>query len=203
MIDKIVSKKCTQCELKKDICDFRSCQKGKGCKLNLRSWCRPCENLKKIEYRRSENGTISKILNTQAWNSKKRGHEPPRYSKNQITKWLYINGFYAVWCQWNWSNFARDYVPSIDRINDHDGYNFGNIRLVTWNINNTKNHQQSYKGLSKKNIKIKQLTKESIFIETHLSASIASRKLNISRSNITSCCRSRKSSAGGFKWVYA
>lgn len=203
MTDRIVSKKCNQCRLEKKLSDFRSCQKGKGCKLNLRSSCRPCETIKKVEYRRSQNGTISKILQTQRSTSKKRGNQPPEYTRKEITKWIYENGFYAVWCQWNWSNFARDYVPSIDRLNDYEGYKFGNIRLVTWIVNNTKNHRQSYEGLSKKNIKIKQLTKENVFIKTHLSASVASRQLNISRSNITACCRGSKPSAGGFRWVYA
>jgi group I intron endonuclease len=40
-------------------------------------------------------------------------------------------------------------------------------------------------------------------IKDWISATNASRTLNIERRNIQSCCRGRRKSAGGYKWIYA
>ena len=50
--------------------------------------------------------------------------------------------------------------------------------------------------------RIKQFTKEGIFIKEYMSLSEVGRLLNIPTSNISKCCMGKRKSAGGFIWKY-
>ena len=88
-----------------------------------------------------------------------------------------------------------------------------NLRWVTLKENNnnplTKKHiSENSKMLGKfgaehpYSIPIVQLTKDGVFVKKWSCASEAERELGISK-HISSCCKGRCNSAGGFRWVYA
>lgn len=52
-------------------------------------------------------------------------------------------------------------------------------------------------------IPIIQLTKDGVFIKKWPAAMDVERELGIHQSNITSCCKGKRKSAGGFRWKYA
>ena len=56
-------------------------------------------------------------------------------------------------------------------------------------------------GLAK-GIKVEQYTLDGEYIQTFDSAKKASEKLGINHSNICSCCRDERKTAGGYKWSY-
>lgn len=55
---------------------------------------------------------------------------------------------------------------------------------------------------SSRKIAVIQYNTEGIYIRDWISASEAGRQLNISPSHITSCCKGKKTTIGGFKWQY-
>lgn len=52
-------------------------------------------------------------------------------------------------------------------------------------------------------VSIIQLTKDGVFIKKWPAAREIRRELGMSNSNIIQCCKGKRNSAGGFKWVYA
>ena len=90
-------------------------------------------------YERTEKGVIRVIYKTQKSNSKRRGHNPPTYTKEELKEWLYKNGFKKLYDEWVSSGYDKIKKPSVDRIDDFKSYSFENIRLTTWGAN--KLHQ--------------------------------------------------------------
>lgn len=88
-----------------------------------------------------------------------------------------------------------------------------NIRWVTYkeNDNNplTRKHKSENNGMFGKlgsehncSISIVQLTLDGQFIKKWAAASEVERELGINRSSIIQCCKGKRKSAGGFKWMY-
>lgn len=112
-------------------------------------------NQKAKEYRRTKNGLIIKIYNSQLRSSKKRNHEKPKYTLEELKKWFYKqHNFDELYINWVNSNYDKKLTPSCDRINNYKGYSFDNIRLVTWYENkNELNKDTSLIFIPKFNIK--------------------------------------------------
>lgn len=86
----------------------------------------------------SEKGVIRVLYKTQKMHSKRRGHEPPAYTKQEFKEWLYANGFKELYDAWVASGYDKWLKPSCDRIDDYKGYSLDNIRLTTWKANKDK-----------------------------------------------------------------
>lgn len=87
----------------------------------------------------TRHGLIGCIYKNQKCNAKVRGHSVPDYTKPQLTAWLYLNGFEALYQAWERSGFCKWLRPSVDRIDSKQSYFFGNIELVTWRENFDRN----------------------------------------------------------------
>lgn len=109
------------------------------------------ETRKRIEERakRTPNGVITTLFISMKRRSKQRKHAPPKFTKVQLTKWLYDNGFQKLYDDWVNSGYNRWKKPSCDRLDDSKGYSFDNMRLVTWK----ENHDKNKKELEKKSRK--------------------------------------------------
>ena len=93
----------------------------------------------KKAYKKTIDGLISKIYGQQKQSSKKRGHQPPTYSKELLHRWITAHViFQELYDNWIASNYEKDLVPSVDRLDDSKGYSFDNIQLMTWKENNAK-----------------------------------------------------------------
>lgn len=88
--------------------------------------------------RRTPNGVITTLFICMKRRSKQRKHAPPKFTKVQLTKWLYDNGFQKLYDDWVNSGYNRWKKPSCDRLDDSKGYSFDNIRLTTWKANKDK-----------------------------------------------------------------
>lgn len=102
------------------------------------------ENKKRVDERskRTPNGVITTLFIFMKRRSKKRKHAPPKFTKVQLTKWLYDNGFQKLYDDWVSSGYNRWKKPSCDRLDDSKGYSFDNMRLVTWKENHDKNKRE-------------------------------------------------------------
>ena len=108
-----------------------------------------------------------------------------------------------LWQDYQDSNHARDYAPSIDRLEDSKPYTLDNIRLTTWYDNNTKARQHHKEGILAagvpKRAVIAQFPDGSI--QEFISAAEAGRQTNTEKNNIGRACRTGIR-ANGIYWSY-
>lgn len=134
-------KKCKTCGVEKDLTEFH---KHKGCKDGLHNECKVCTTQRIKDYQKTFPGQLTKIYSDQRQRSKRRGHEMPTYSKEDLGQWLKSqSNFEELWDGWVESNYDTKLVPSVDRLDDSKGYSLGNIQLTTWSENNLKGHNDN------------------------------------------------------------
>lgn len=131
-------KTCFSCKIEKPISEYYIHKQMADGHLNK---CKECvkiyskNNANSIEYDRTEKGVIRVIYKTQISNSKKRKNCEVHYTKHELSSWLYSNGFKKLYDDWVLSGYLKSRKPSVDRLDDFNGYYFDNIRLVTWQVN--------------------------------------------------------------------
>lgn len=197
-------KKCVQCNIQKDICEFNKDSKKKD---GLKNICRLCHKENNYEYKKTKKGVLTNIYSQQKSSSIKRGHPSPSYSKEELGDWLFARkNFQNIYNEWINSNYDKDLTPSIDRINNDLPYTFGNIQLMTWKENNERFNTDMRNGIEthkinpqKPIIGINLKTKEKI---KFLSIMEAERKTKIGHGNIIRNCKGERKSAGGYNWNY-
>jgi len=198
------TKKCTICKITKDIGLFR---KRKDRKLTHKSECRECENRIKKEYRRAKDGLISRIYENQVSHSKKRNHPKPSYTKQELKEWLFSQSlFHKLYDNWKRLDYQKEYIPSVDRKDNHIGYTMDNIQLMTWAENNDKGYRDKRESnitiASKPQKIVMQFDKDMNLIKEFVSVSEASRYTNVAQQNISKVCIGERKTASGFKWAF-
>ncbi len=80
---------------------------------------------------------ISKIYSAQKSTSKHRGHAEPKYTLDELTNYCMNNiEFHTIYDLWTENNQQDKYmIPSIDRLDNNEGYSFENIQIVTFEQN--------------------------------------------------------------------
>ena len=167
--------------------------------------CKACLRIKAQKYAHSKKGVVSHIYSGQKTSSKHRGHQPPTYTKQQLTDWLLGQPlFHTMFDTWVDSKYEKGLKPSCDRCNDLLGYSLSNIRLVTFDENQGKEWYLHKLGQASKQEyrPVIQYDLHGDLICEHASMNIASRAANIPQSNIWKCCNNLRYTAGGFKWEY-
>lgn len=124
--------------------------------------------------------------------------------KNGIQKWCLVHRL--VWSAFNGPIQEGMQVNHISERKCEN--NLENLNLMTAKENNNwgTHYQRSSKTLTNRKDKSKQIqqfTKDGELLNTYPSAMEAHRQTGIHRSNICSCCRGTKKSAGGYIWKFA
>ena len=166
--------------------------------------CKKCNNQKSRDYRKTKNGLILNIYQGQIKGSIKRNHPLPKYNKAELKGWILSqHNFNELYNNWVTSGYNKWLKPSVDRMNNENGYCFDNIRLVTWEENDKKEHINELNGTNNKRSKtVLQFDKQGNFIEEYYSISHASRETNTHNGDISCVCKGKQKSAGGFIWKY-
>ena len=130
-------KKCFKCGEIKGLSEFYKHKSMSDGHLNKCKECTKTDvrvNSERVGslYDFSERGVIRVIYKTQKKNQRDRGFGHLPYTKEELSLWLYLNGFKKLFDEWVESGNKKDRKPSIDRIDSNKGYSFENIRLVTW-----------------------------------------------------------------------
>lgn len=157
-----------------------------------------------MEYRQTEHGKIREIYNRQKRNSIERGHKCPTYSIDEFMKWVLEQDIWQVlYIDWVNSGFNKNLAPSVDRIKNEEGYKIINIRLMTWEENNSRGNKDRLEGRHKTQHKaVAQFDKNGNFIADFVSINSATRATGINDYTISLVCRGKRKSAGGFIWKY-
>jgi len=205
-------KKCFKCGIEKPLNEFYKHSQMMDGYLNKCKECakkdtanNPKAFSNRVEdcYDRTEKGVIRVIYKAQKSNSKRRGHNPPAYTKDELREWLYKNNFKSLYDKWVKSGFKKDLKPSVDRIDDFKGYSFDNIKLGTWKEN--KEHQTvdilNGTGISGKRCKAVECYKDGVLIKKYISHSSARRDVGYS---IERALKSgRPDRQNGYMWRYS
>jgi len=140
----------------------------------------------KIGYYKTKHGLITRIYNNQVRSSKARCHPLPTYTRQELEDWMYSKSiFHELYDNWKSSDFNPRLVPSCDRLDDYKSYTLDNLRIVTWDENNRRSHEDIKNGINTKPCKtVLQFTLDGELIKEHYSITSASRKLGIERRNI-------------------
>jgi hypothetical protein len=189
------TKICTKCGKTKNNSEFHRDISRKDL---LFPQCKIC----KQESTRSEVSHLKSVYGGQKKSSKNRRMAAPNYTFERLNEWANKNGYYALWCQWNWSGFERQYSPSPDRIDDYKSYTLDNLRLITFRDNCKKAYSDQRNGINNKNSKpIRQLLNGEE-ISKFYSLAQAERETGVGHSHISRCCTGKRKTAGGFMWEH-
>lgn len=131
--DRSLTKKCFTCCKEKSTIEFHT---NKNKKDGLNHECKECT----IEKQRSFKSLPTRMYSNQVTHSKSRGHPRPKYTAAQLKDWVLNHKMYkSMYEAYKESNYDKNLVPSIDRIDPALPYTFDNIELVTFKENMRRN----------------------------------------------------------------
>ena len=195
-------KKCRVCGEVKPIEEF---YKHKNMKDGRVTKCKSC----KVEYDKNRlrtlKGRVLQIYSTQKRSSKRRGYNPPSYSRDEFVNWMLSNEDYLrIFNEWVNSGYDNMLLPSCDRLDDYKCYSFDNIRVVTWEENNNKGYLDRKSGINNKLSKaVVKMDLNGNEIKEYYSMRQAARDIGGDSGNIWRVCNGTYTKYGGFKWKYA
>ncbi len=127
--DRGPTKVCYSCKTEKSTIEFHT---NKAKKDGLNHACKTCV----IDNARSKTQLPYRIYNNQVLHSKSRGHPPPSYTYEEFKQWVLSNPLYdSMYQAYQDSDYDKNLVPSVDRLDASKHYTFDNIELVTWEEN--------------------------------------------------------------------
>ena len=175
---------------------------------NSHNNCKKCEYENHKIWLRTKAGVISEIYSGQKGSSKKRGHIPPEYSKEELTKWLFSQQlFHSIYKIWVDSGYKSRLKPSVDRKCDSSHYHLFNIQLMNWGENYDKSRLDMRIGRlihgNRPQKAIIQYDRDGNLIANHVSQAEASRVTGVSQGNLNNVLKGKGKTLGGFIWKYA
>jgi hypothetical protein len=92
--------------------------------------------------RKTKDGFLYHTFHSQKSSCKRREMEQPHYTLFELIEWCLSQKIYhRLFEEWVNSDFAHDYVPSINRLDESKTYMFDNIEILSW-----KDHRLKAKG---------------------------------------------------------
>ena len=204
-------RKCMDCSLEaftED--DLKLFSVSRCCLYDKANLCLTCGSLRTAKKRQTKDGFIKNLYTNQKHNANTKlkrhgsGHYAPKYTRKELHDWLMAQPlFHHLFHLYKVSGFDRMLAPSVDRIDDYDGYTFSNIQLMTWKENRDKGHADVFSGTnSKSTTKVVQFTKDGEELATYNSLALAERATGVARQDIYKVAKGKRNYAGGFIWKY-
>ena len=156
------------------------------------------------EYRQSERGRIAMIFSNMRSRSKVRGNPPPEFTQQELSNWVYANGYKRIYDEWVASGFDKMKSPSVDRADDYEHYTINNLlRICTWQENFDRGCADRKSGINNKMSKaVIQKSLSGKIINTFYSAAQAHRETKTDKACICLCCKDLQHTANGYRWCY-
>ena len=195
------TKFCKKCKEEKELSEFGKRVSNKG---GLRYTCKHCESSINIEYNRTKEGKLKTIYDNQVQNSKRRGHETPKYTKQEfVDRFINNEDYLLLYNKWVESGYEKMLCPSFDRLDDYKPYSFDNLnKWMTWEDNYNKGNLDRKNGVNNKGSKsvigTNILTGEVFeFYSTH-----EAERRGFHNAHIGACCRGKQKTHKGYTWEY-
>jgi len=198
-----IGKICIGCGNDVPLADFRP---QRNAFLGRTSRCNECHRIETVEFRKTPEGIVATMHTAQIAASKKRGHNPPAYTRAELREWVFGNpSFKVLFDNWVGSGYDKWKKPSCDRIDDYKPYILSNLQLVTWRANWERSHQDRINGVNQKQSKaIEMIDRETMkVLRTFYSSAQASRELGVVQAHVGACCRGKRKSSNGYYWRWA
>lgn len=126
-------KECFSCKVKKSTMEFHT---NKSKKDGLNHECKECT----LDRLRSFKALPTRMYSNQIIHSKSRGHPRPQYTSSQFKEWVLSNPKYKeLYDKYKESDFDKNLVPSVDRLDPKLPYTFDNIELISFIENLRRN----------------------------------------------------------------
>lgn len=150
--------------------------------MGRRADCKECRK----RFTRTKEGLIAGLYSTQVAKSRKRGHIPPAYTRDQLSAWLWSQPHaQQLYKSWELSGYMKDTKPSVDRLDDYQPYRLDNIRLIAWGEHKQRYSADAIDGVNTKTcVGVSQYTLDGVLVKTFHSYSDAARSMNGIHSNI-------------------
>ena len=201
-------KECSKCKIIKEDNEF---YKDKRHTDGLFSECKKCKNNTLKENKKTKDGLLRKMYNSQTCNS--RGNGKPLYTRKEFIEFgLKDYSFNYLYLKWVESNYLQNKIPTTDRIDTLGTYELSNIRFLSFEDNYNRQSEERKKGIDNRiNVAVCKLNKDTnVLIEEYYSISEASRVNGLEKANISKVCHNYKTkkyatkyqTCGGFKWKF-
>ncbi len=197
------TKTCSKCRITKPLSEFQSDSTKRDGHHNM---CKACKNAIRRDYARTKEGMLKTIYKDQHYSSKKRGHQPPKYTLQEFIAWaLPQKELDILYKQWVESGYYHRLRPTFDRADDSKGYSFGNFNKWMTRYDNglkgVRDHANDPKAHPIKPV-------IGVNLKTHIqmwfpSLTLAAKTLHINKGNLWLALNNSNRTAGGFKWEYA
>jgi hypothetical protein len=193
---------CTKCLKELPLAHFRI---RRDRKKTHRSSCKSCDEFQRITASRTKEGVVRSIYARQK-KAKERGIAPPDYSYDDLASWVFSQPtFTKLFNEWVESGYLREMKPSVDRLDDYQGYTLTNIQLLTFRANHLKGSDHVKTGKNRKAlVPILQFDLEGNFLKEYFSIAEANRVLGKPQhsSCIVAAAKGKQKTAFGFIWKY-
>ena len=195
-------KRCKDCLKNKNLDLFYNCSSNIDGKQGR---CKKCSENKRKEKYRDKKERIKVIYRQQVSRCKAKWWPPPKYSKKElIERCLSNEDYHKIYENRASCWYAKDMVPSIDRLNDYETYSFDNIQVLTWEKNREKWHLDKVNWINNKTSrKVYQFNKNWKLIWHYPSIVIAAKKTWACNSTIWECCRGKSKMSWWYYWSYS
>lgn len=153
----MANRKCSRCGVEKPLdCFYLDARAGR---LTV---CRGCYNAKQREYRRRNGNAVtrryektkrgflmrlyrnmqSRITGIQRQKFHLYAGKPLAVTRDEFYEWAFTHpSFHELFAAWEVSGYARQYTPSVDRVDPDRGYEFDNMEWVTHSENSRRGNE--------------------------------------------------------------
>lgn len=145
------------------------------------------------KFRKTKKGILTNSF------SRQKTRKKVLYSLSELhNKFLNDLRFDRLFKEWEKSNYNKNLIPTVDRINCKKDYTLENIHCLTWQENRYKQRMETNIFRAKEIVCLK--NNEIIF--AFKSVSDAVKKTGIMQGNISSCLTGKRKTCGGYNWKY-
>lgn len=204
-------KQCSKCKQEKPFSDFpRDSRYEDG----LKTSCKSCAYEASRNWNRSRKGVAVRLWHKHVARSASRGHSAPGYTRDWLINYVLSHPDYErLYQEYEASGWDKYKCPSIDRLDDREGYTKSNIRLVSFQENMDHCYEAGRKaehdnggwekGCMRPHHAVVQLTMSGEYVAEYISVNSATREVpGTDNSKIPMCCQGKRKSHAGYQWMY-
>ena len=147
-----------------------------------------------LKYKRTKEGMIKDMYDSQRSNSKARGMHQPTYSVQELIDWAFSQRcFHEIYDNWKAGSYESILRPSFDRLDNLKSYTLDNLRIVTWGENAQQAHEDQKSGKDMRmNKACAEIDSDGNILHVWHSTRHADRELGFCNGGVSSVCLGKR-----------